>query len=142
MKRSWLRIENEDGFTLIEAMATIVILAVALLALAGLLINSIRTNAASDDRMDAASIAQSIATMVDVYASSPGYTQAQAVADAQALLGPRYDANGRNGGYKPVVLLSPDPTTSGTYASVIIKLQWDDHGSMKTVELRTGVATN
>jgi len=134
--------DREKGFTLIEAMVTIVIVSVGLLAMASLLITGIRANAGSEARMDAASLAQSIVSRIEMKARALPYSQATANADAQAMLGSRYNAGGLAGGYNPVVVVSPTPVATGNFTSIIVRLQWDDHGQMKQVELRSGVRTN
>ena len=133
---------GERGFTLVEVMVTIVILSVVLLALAGLLIANIRANAVSEARMDAASLAQSIAGQVAAKATvTAGYSQTAATADAQTWLGSRYDPSGLNGGYNPVVIFNPSSTVSGSYVSIVVRLSWKEHGVSKKVELRTGAVT-
>ncbi len=48
------------GFTLIETMVALLVIAVALLALGGLLVQGMRTNEQSEERMDAAAVSQAI----------------------------------------------------------------------------------
>lgn len=52
--------QTDRGFTLIEVMVAMLIISVSLLALAGLLVSSIRTNTGSEQRMDAAAVSQAI----------------------------------------------------------------------------------
>lgn len=129
------------GFTLIEVMVTIVIVSVGMLSLAGLLITGIKVNAASESRMDASGLAQGVMSRLSIQAATVGYTQAQALTDAQSILAARYSATGTAGGYNPVIIMTPTPAVAG-FTSVIVRLQWDDHGSMKQVELRSGVVSN
>jgi len=132
---------KQKGFTLIEVMVTIVIVSIGMLSLAGLLITGIKVNAANESRMDASGLAQGIMSRVSVSAATAGYTQAQATTAAQNILAARYDANGLNKGYKPTVVMAPTPSATG-FTSIIVRLQWDDHGNTKQVELRSGVVTN
>ena len=133
---------RQRGFTLIEVMVTIVIVSIGMLALAGLLVTGIKVNSTSEARMDASALAQSIAARLAVNAATAGYAQATAITDARAILADRYDANGLGGGYNPDVVITPTPTVTGSFTSIIVRLQWDDHGSTKQVELRSGTVTN
>ncbi len=132
---------KQKGFTLIEVMVTIVIVSIGMLSLAGLLITGIKVNAANEARMDASGLAQGIMSRVSVSAATAGYTQAQATTAAQNILAARYDANGLNGGYNPTIIMVPTTAATG-FTSIIVRLQWNDHGNAKQVELRSGVVTN
>jgi len=142
MKNAFLEKKSKQkGFTLIEVMVTIVIVSIGMLALAGLLITGIKVNANSETRMDASGLAQGIMSRLSIQAAAAGFTQAQATTAAQNILAARYSAAGTNKGYNPTVTMLPSTTVTG-FTSIIVRLQWDDHGSTKQVELRSGVVTN
>jgi prepilin-type N-terminal cleavage/methylation domain-containing protein len=139
--------QPQKGFTLIEVMVTMVIASVGLLAMASLLITSIKVNASSERRMDAAMLAQSVMmqTVVHVRTLAAGHTAGLAPGEATALaitmLGGKYDADGKNGGYAPTVTFvrgGSSETATGEFTSVTVKLDWYDHGDTKSVTLRSG----
>ncbi|RME04659.1 MAG: prepilin-type N-terminal cleavage/methylation domain-containing protein [Bacteroidetes bacterium] len=51
---------RQSGFTLVEVMVAMLIIAIALLALAGLLIQTMRSNQAAEERLNAASASQEV----------------------------------------------------------------------------------
>ncbi|MES0371047.1 MAG: type IV pilus modification protein PilV [Mariprofundaceae bacterium] len=132
---------SEKGFTLIETMISMLIVSIGLLAMAGMLITSIKANHASEIRMDASALAQSLMSRVSAKARTAAYSASTATSDAGEFLGEKFNVNGLNGGYKTTVLLNAT-TVSGSFAMITVKLEWDDHGSMKNVTLLSGVYTN
>lgn len=58
--RKKIGLRASEGFTLIEVMVAMLIVAVAMLALGGLLIHSMRTNQASEERIDAAAVSRAV----------------------------------------------------------------------------------
>jgi len=116
---------DEEGFTLIETMVAMLIVAVGLLAMANMLIVDIKANHVSEQRMDMAALAQSAMANIEQNAVV-GYTATTAAADVTAQLG---------AGITPVVTLNPDPLVQGP-VGIVLTLQWDNRGSTKSVTLR------
>lgn len=144
--------QKQKGFTLIEAMVTMLIVSVGLLAMASLLITAIRVNHNSEVRMEAATTAQSIMShlVTQVTANAykkidPSATEAEAKAtaeaaattDAQNLLASKYKAD-RIGGFNPVVVLS-GPSAVNQFTNIEAILEWSDHrGDTRSVSIRSG----
>ncbi len=128
----------EQGFTLIEAMVTMLIVSVGLLAMASLLITAIKVNQDNEMRLDASSKADAIAnyaitqvrTTVDLYASTL-QTKADAMAKAPS-----------NNVFTPSVALSPNPTKNCKYHNIDVTISWTLRGAAKSVVVHTGAMTN
>ncbi|MDX8387246.1 MAG: prepilin-type N-terminal cleavage/methylation domain-containing protein, partial [Ghiorsea sp.] len=130
----------QKGFTLLEAMITMVIVSVGLLAMSNLLVTAIKVNQNNEIRMNAASVAQSVLSSIVLTARDPAISlsSTQAITIAQNLLGAKYKADGI-GGFNPTVVLAPSPTASGMYSAIVLTLEWSDRGSMKNVQVNAGV---
>jgi len=128
----------EQGFTLIEAMVTMLIVSVGLLAMASLLITAIKVNQDNEMRLDASAKADAIAnyaitqvrTTVDLYASTL-QTAADAMAQAPS-----------NNVFTPSVALSPNPTQNCNYHNIDVTISWTLRGNPKSATVHTGAMTN
>jgi len=128
----------EQGFTLIEAMVTMLIVSIGLLAMASLLITAIKVNQDNEMRLDASSKADAVAnyaiasirTTADLYASTL-QTAADAMVKAPS-----------NNVFTPTIALNPDPTQNCKYHTVDITISWTLRGNPKSVVVHTGAMTN
>jgi len=127
--------QKQKGFTLVETMVAMVIVSIGLLAMASMLITGIKTNAASEHRMDAAATAQSLLLSARGFAGNRANNEASVQTAVNALL----NADSR---YKDnvTVTLNPSDTsaTVGSYRSVKIQLSWNERGDTKSVALQSG----
>lgn len=130
---------NQKGFTLVELMVALMIVAVGMLAMANMLIVGVRANQVSEHRIDAAGIAHSLLSNISAHAVTAGYTSAQAHADAIAQLGKKSLFQPSLGHPDfPDFQVSPDPTKTGP-VDIVVSLNWTEHGVLKNITLRTRV---
>jgi prepilin-type N-terminal cleavage/methylation domain-containing protein len=130
---------NQKGFTLVELMVALMIVAVGMLAMANMLIVGVRANQMSEHRIDAAGIAHSVLASISARAVTAGYTSAQARADAIAQLGKKSLFHPSLGDPNfPDFRISPDPTKTGP-VDIVVSLNWMEHGVQKNITLRTRV---
>lgn len=133
-----MRVE-EKGFTLIEAMVTMLIVSVGLLAMASLLITAIKVNQDSEMRLEASSTARAVLTASILQVrSTVGLTQTTMQANAAGLVdSSKYDTT--TGTW---LTLTPDPTVDCGFSDVSVTLTWTLHGVPKSVKVHSGAMTN
>jgi len=119
---------KEKGFSLIETMVAIVIVAVGILAMASMLITGIKTNHVSEQRMNMAALAQSAMENLEQ----------RLVATNTAAIAEGFVTAQLGAGVTPAVTLSPDPLVQGP-AGVVLKLDWVNRGVTKSVVLRNRI---
>jgi prepilin-type N-terminal cleavage/methylation domain-containing protein len=130
--------EFEKGFTLIEAMITMLIVSIGLLAMASLLITAIKVNQDNEMRLDASTKADAVAnyaiakirTTVGLNASTL-QTAVNAMVKAPS-----------NNVFTPTIALNPNPTQDCKYHTVDITISWTLRGNPKSVVVHTGAMTN
>lgn len=147
-----MTLSNEQGgFTLIETMIAMLVASIVLLALANMLIMTIRTNQQSEHRMDAVAKAQSILSNIEanvapnfVLGTNIAASSARYLAYRQLCSPGNLGAQGTCPGgstqsiYTPTVTLSQSPVFSGLVL-VGVSLVWQEHGVSKTVSLTSQV---
>ena len=125
----------EKGFTLIEAMATMVIVSIGLLALSNLLITSIRVNQENEFRIEASETARSVASYLisQIRNKTTPWDQAAATAAASALVGPNYTV---------AVTFSPNAVNNCQYTYFTVDIGWTLHEKPQSVKLDSGAMNN
>lgn len=116
---------KDAGFTLVEVMVAMLIIAISLLALGGLLVQSIRFNQQSEERMSAASVSQAILNDYEARILS-GNPPASGVA-----------INGSRDGFDYTLT----PTNSGTHWVLHVTLKPAQGGRLKSFENQSVVTT-
>lgn len=131
---------RQEGFTLIESMAAIVIVAIGMLAMVTMLLMAMQVNQASEHRTDAAGVAQSVLENISVRAAIAGYTSANARNDATTQLGAGsiYTPSVGHATFPDFVVI-PSPTSAGGSADIVVSLNWSEHGVDKNITLRSRV---
>lgn len=123
----------EKGFTLIEAMITMLIVSIGLLAMASLLITAIKVNQDSEMRLDASTKAESIANYATAQVRSAVVTQATLQAYADTTVQSPFTAT--------VLLQQSTPVNCG-YHDITVTVTWTLRNAPKSVTVETGAMTN
>jgi len=123
----------EQGFTLIEAMITMLIVSIGLLAMASLLITAIKVNQDNEMRLDASTKAEAIANYATAQVRSAVVPQATLQAHASTTVQPPFTTT---------VLLRPSPTVDCAYHDITVTVTWTLRNAPKSVTVETGAMTN
>jgi len=126
---------NQDGFSLIEVMVALVIIAISMLALGSLLIGNIQSSFQSEKRIDYTGLAHSAMNNMaaTVKAGGVGYTQTAAQTALAAQMGGVPNVTS-------TVSLNPTTTIQGTTV-ITVTFSWDYKGNAKTITLRSAVVS-
>lgn len=128
---SILYIQRDSGFTLIEVMVSLLVSSVILLGLAGMLLTTVKTNRASEERILAATFASTILEKIRVNTQNiQPYTQVNANNDALGIL----PAGGR---FTPTVTMSL-PLIQGP-ESITVSIAWIDNSKIRSVSIQSEV---
>jgi type IV pilus assembly protein PilV len=122
---------REAGFSLIETMVALLIITVGMLGTASMLIAGIKANSVSEERMEIATLAQSVMANIESQVVV-GYTQTAANAAAAAQL-----AN--IPAVTSTITFSPNTTLIQGSSDIAVQLDWINRGDTRSVILRSKV---